>query len=219
MLNSRSRWKLRLLIVLCLLQGSHAWGQTPAENLRQAEFADVLSGEKFRLADPAESLAVVLIFLGHECPISNSYAKEIGRLCEEFAPQKVTFCVVYAEADLSSDDARQHAQEYGFPCPALLDPSFTLAREVGATIKPEVALLSPKLELLYRGRIDNRYLDFGKRREQVTSHDLREALQAVLAQKPIANRRTTAIGCDIDFPQQPVAPSKKGAESPCAPGR
>jgi hypothetical protein len=55
--------------------------------------------------------------------------------------------------------------------------------------------------LVYLGRIDNRYVGFGKRREQVTAHDLRDALEAVLAGRPVPRRRTEAVGCDIpDIP-------------------
>ena len=117
-------------------------------------------------------------------------------------PKKVAFCVVYADADISKDDARKHAKEYRFCCPAVLDPKMTLALKVGATVKPETAVLSPKGELLYLGRIDNRYVDFGKRREQVTSQELRDALVAVLAGKPVATPRSKAIGCDIDLPKK-----------------
>jgi hypothetical protein len=56
---------------------------------------------------------------------------------------------------------------------------------------------SPKRELLYRGRIDDRYVDFGKRRPEPMTHDLREALEAILAGRPVARPRTEPIGCDI----------------------
>ncbi len=164
------------------------------------EFVDVL-GDKHRLPGRDDCKAVVLLFVGHDCPISNSYAKEIVRLCDDFTPKKVAFCVVYADADLSQDDARRHAKEYGFRCPAVLDPRMVLALKVGATVKPEAAVLSATGELLYRGRIDNRYADFGKRREQVTSRELRDALETVLAGRPVATPRTQAIGCDIDLPK------------------
>jgi len=164
------------------------------------DFVDVL-GDTFHLPDSDECKAVVLLFVGHDCPISNGYAKEIVRLCKEYTPKKIAFCVVYADADLGADDARKHAKEFGYCCPAILDPKMTLALRFGATVKPEVAVLSPKGTLLYRGRIDDRYVDLGKRRELLTSRDLRDAIEAILADKPIAVPRTQAIGCDIDLPK------------------
>lgn len=164
-------------------------------------FVDVL-GDQYRLPGPDDCKAVVLLFVGHDCPISNGYTREIVRLGQEYAPQQVAFCVVYADADISLDDARKHAEEFGFCRPALLDPTMTLARRVGATVKPEAAVLSPKGELLYRGRIDDRYVELGKRRDQPTRRDLRDALEEVLAGKPVTTPRTKAIGCDIDLPKQ-----------------
>jgi hypothetical protein len=191
-----------LLIAVLLAAGSrHAQAEPPANKQARDEFVDVL-GEKYTLPGPDDCKAVVLLFVGYDCPISNSYTKEIVRLCNEFMPKKVAFCVVYADADISKDDARKHAKEYGFCCPAILDPKMTLALKVGATVKPEAAVLSPQGELRYLGRIDNRYVDFGKRREQVTSHELRDALDAVLAGKPVATPRVKALGCDIDLPKQ-----------------
>jgi hypothetical protein len=174
---------------------------SPADKPVKHEFVDVL-GDKYTLPGPDDCKAVVLLFVGYDCPISNSYSKEIVRLCKEFMPKKVAFCVVYADADINEDEARKHAKEYGFVCPAILDPEMTLARRVGATIKPEAAVLSPKGELLYLGRIDNRWVDFGKRREHVTCHELRDALGAVLAGRPIATPRVKGVGCDIDLPKK-----------------
>ena len=193
-----------LLITVLLLAAGSRPAQAeppPADKQVSDEFVDVL-GDKYTLPGPDDCTAVVLLFVGYDCPISNSYAKEIVRLCKEFMPKKVAFCVVYADADISQDDARKHAKEYGFCCPAVLDPKMTLALKVGATVKPETAVLSPKGELLYLGRIDNRYVDFGKRREQVTSQELRDALVAVLAGKPVATPRSKAIGCDIELPKK-----------------
>jgi hypothetical protein len=158
-------------------------------------------GKAFRLPRPGECRAVAIVFIGHDCPISNSYAPEIERLWKEFSREKVALYVVYADADLEREEARQHSQEYGFTCPAVFDPKLTLARRVGATIKPEAAVLSPEGKLLYLGRIDNRYADFGKRRDRATQNDLRDALTSILADKPVAEPRTKAVGCDIVFPQ------------------
>src|SRR5438046_2034566 len=91
-------------------------------------------GGTYRLPTSAECKAVVLVFVGHDCPISNAYAPEIGRLHREFAPKKIAFCVVYADADLSVAEARKHAEAFGYSCPAIVDPKMTLVRRIGATI-------------------------------------------------------------------------------------
>ncbi len=165
------------------------------------EFVDVL-GDKYALPGPDDCKAVVLLFFGHDCPISNGYTPEIVRLCKVYFPKQIAFCVVYADADLGADDARKHAKEYGLTCPAILDPKMSLALKIGATVKPEAAVLSPEGELLYLGRIDDIYADFGKRRAQPTCRELKDALDAILAGKAIEVARTKAIGCPIDFPEK-----------------
>jgi AhpC/TSA family len=144
----------------------------------------------------SEVVATVLIFFGHDCPMSNGYVPEINRLYKEFESKNIAFCIVYADADLSAKDAAKHAKEYGFACPAILDADLKLASTFGATV------LSADHALLYRGRIDDRYIDFGKLRSEPTVRELHAALSAVLAGKPIAVARAKAIGCDIDFPKQ-----------------
>lgn len=193
-----------MVVLLAFAMASGSYGCEPVKPAAHPvadEFVNVL-GEKYRLPGPDDCKAVVLIFLGHDCPISNGYAPEIVRLCKEYTPQKVAFCVVYADTDITKDDAHKHAKEYGYTCPAILDPEMTLALKVGATVKPEAAVLTPKGELLYRGRIDDMHIDFGKKRSQPTSRELKDALDAVLAEKPVAFARTKAVGCYIDLPQK-----------------
>lgn len=173
----------------------------PADNPLEDEFVDV-QGNTFRFPGPHDCKAVVLLFVGYDCPISNSYTPEVLRICKEYAPQKVAFCVVYADADITKDDARQHAEGYGYTCPAILDPEMKLARKTGATVKPEAVVLSPEGELLYRGRINDLYIDFGQKRPQATTHDLKNALDAILAGKAVPVALTKAVGCYIDLPEK-----------------
>lgn len=144
--------------------------------------------------------AVVLFFIAHDCPIANAYAPEMNRICAAYAPRKIAFYRVYAEQGLSAQAANKHAKDYGFRCPALLDPALAWARRIGATVTPEAAVLAPDGRLLYRGRIDDTYVDYGRRRDQPTTRDLRRALDAVLHGQPVPQRITKAVGCLIPRP-------------------
>ncbi len=143
--------------------------------------------------------ATVLIFFAHDCPMSNAYVPEIGRLNAEFTPRGAAFRIVYAERDLTAAKAKAHAKEFALPCPTIRDTGLKLAARVGATMTPQAAILSPRGELLYLGRIDDIYADYGKRRAQPQHRDLRDALAAVFAGRPVAEPRTPSLGCDIDF--------------------
>lgn len=149
------------------------------------------------LADRSGGKAVVLLFIARDCPISNAYAPEIKRLIARYTPLRIAFYLVYPDPDTSPAAAKQHAKDYGYSCPVLLDPAHRLVRKAGATVTPEAAVFARGGRLLYRGRIDDLYLGFGQRRDHATRHDLRDALDAVLAGRPAATPKTQAIGCFI----------------------
>jgi hypothetical protein len=143
----------------------------------------------------ASAKALVFIFILPDCPISNSYAAELKRLRGAF-PQ-IEFYLVYADPDVAVAEARQHSKDYDFGFPGLLDPAHQLVRKSGATRTPEAAVFSPEGKLLYRGRIDDRYVDFGKKRDQPGQRDLENALHAVSENKPARWPNEPPVGCYI----------------------
>lgn len=141
--------------------------------------------------------ATVLIFTTVDCPVANAFAPEIRRICEAYEHRRVAFFLVHVDPDLKAEAARRHAEEFGFKCPVLLDPRRQLVAAAGATMTPEAAVFDAAGRLVYRGRINNLYEDHGVKRQQPTRHDLREALDAVLAGKPVRERSSKVVGCDI----------------------
>jgi hypothetical protein len=91
------------------------------------------------------------------------------------------------------------AFSYGGAMEALRDPAHALVKFTKATITPEAAVVAGG-RVVYRGRIDDRYVDLGVERPSPTVHDLADALAAVLAGKPVPHATTQAVGCFIaDF--------------------
>jgi len=159
-------------------------------------FNDV-SGRTLRPADDPAAKAIVLIFVLPDCPICNAYIPELNRLHDEYAPRGAPVLLISEETEATPEKARDHVNEYKIQCPAVLDPQHTWAKRAEAKIAPEAAVFSASGELLYRGRIDDQYVALGKRRTVVTSHDLRDALEAILAGKPVPQPRSEAVGCPI----------------------
>jgi peroxiredoxin len=157
-------------------------------------------GRRHTAREWKEARAVALFFIAAECPISNRYAPEINRIVADYATRGVAFYGVHSDQDVGAEASRRHARDYGFDFPVLLDPAQTLANQTGVTLTPTAVILSPAGELLYRGRIDNRYLDFGKYRDTGVRPDLRLALDAVIAGKPVAEKYTKSIGCALPPP-------------------
>ncbi|HTM50851.1 MAG TPA: redoxin family protein [Bryobacteraceae bacterium] len=142
--------------------------------------------------------ASVLFFVTSDCPISNSYAPEIQRICSEYSPRGVACNLIYVDPDLTPADVRKHTAEFGYKgMPAILDSAQQLVRAAGATTTPEAALIGRSGQVLYRGRIDNLYAALGKRRPAATEKDLRKALDETLAGRPVSTPKTKAIGCYI----------------------
>jgi thiol-disulfide isomerase/thioredoxin len=167
-----------------------------AGNLPRFSLADT-AGQMHTPAEWTFKKAVVLIFVSTDCPLSNRYVPELKRIETAYAPRGIAFYAVQGDATIAVQEVRQHAKEFAYTFPYLLDPGESLASYTGADVTPEAAVLRPNGELLYLGRIDNRLEDFGHERVQVTQFDLREALDAVLAGKAVPHPRTRALGCAI----------------------
>jgi peroxiredoxin len=143
--------------------------------------------------------AIVVFFTTTDCPLSNNDVPEMNRTQRDYASRGVAFYAVQADTTIADADVVQHTKDYQFSFPVLFDPHQMLAKMTGATTIPSAAVLTPDGTLLYLGRIDNRVEDFNVRRQEPTKFDLREALDAVLAGKPVAHPRTKAFGCAINF--------------------
>ena len=156
-----------------------------------------LQGVSHQPLSPGADRAAVLVFIRTDCPVSNTYAPEINRLVNEYGGKKIAFYVVYAMKDLSESDARQHVKAFGYSCPAIIDRRHELVDAVGATVTPEAAVIDRDGEVAYRGRIDDLFVAIGRQRYQASTHDLRDALDLILAGRPIAVPRTRAVGCAI----------------------
>jgi len=140
----------------------------------------------------------VLFFVSSDCPVSNSYAPEIQRLCNEYGMKGIACQLVYEDVGLDTTSMRKHLHEYRYDgMPAVIDGNRKIANRSRATVTPEAVVIDSRGEIRYRGRIDNFYAALGKPRQQVTAHDLRDALDAVLAGKPVPNPETKALGCYI----------------------
>jgi thiol-disulfide isomerase/thioredoxin len=150
---------------------------------------------------PAGTKAIVFLFTSTECPISNRYAPEIKRLVETFGPKGVVFRLVYPNRVEASHAIRDHVKAFAYPVSVepFRDPQMALAKFTGATITPEAAVVVDG-KVVYHGRIDDRYVDFGVDRPEPTVRDLSDALQAALTGRAVARPVTRAIGCFIaDF--------------------
>jgi hypothetical protein len=139
--------------------------------------------------------AHVFIFTTSDCPISNRYAPEITRLATVFADRGIRFWLVYPVPSDTARLAREHTERFGLTLPVVRDTLFELVRLTGVTVTPEVAVIERGGRQIYRGRIDDRYVDFGRDRPAPTTRDLQNVLDAIVAGRPVTPGTTKAIGC------------------------
>ena len=159
-----------------------------------------LDGRVRRPFTPSRA-AAVLLFVSTDCPISNAYAPEIQSVCRSSVARGVDCLVIYEDAQVGVAQAREHRKAYGFgDIPAAVDARRTMATAAGATITPEAVVIDKKGAVRYRGRIDDVYVDLGRRRPAPTTHDLRDAIDAVVAGQGVPRQSTPALGCYIAPP-------------------
>jgi hypothetical protein len=146
---------------------------------------------------PTAPRASVLFFITTDCPIANSFAPEINRITAEYGPRGVAFSMVYTDLRQPAEAARRHASEYGYGSPVQVDTGRVLSRQHGVKVTPEAVVLDAEGARVYRGRIDDRYLAPGQYRINPTTRELRDAIEAVLAGRPVPVAETAAAGCPL----------------------
>jgi hypothetical protein len=155
------------------------------------------------VVDPLKASAgkvVVLIFVRVECPISNRYSPTIQKMIQRIGREnagRVAFWLVYPDRSESAEQIRKHEKEFGYDLPALRDVQRSLVAESHAQTTPEAAVFDANHKLIYHGRIDNLFEDFGRARPAATTHELEDAIHAALDGKEVANASVPGVGCYI----------------------
>ena len=162
---------------------------------------DTVSGKVVSLSDIRSDKATVVMFLCNHCPYVIHTNPEIIRLAREYQEKGVRFVAI------SSNDAakypqdgpeemKKHAKKVGYPFSYLYDESQEVARAYDAACTPDFYVFDGQLRLAYRGRLDGSRPGSGI---PLTGKDLRAALDAVLAGKPVAEQQYPSAGCNIKW--------------------
>jgi len=192
-----------LIAVLVVLQAA-ATGRAE-EPLRigdragKIRFTDIRSLPR-TLDDFGAKKAFVLAFTNTSCPVAQRYLPVLQALEKEFRGKDVQFIAVNSAAEDTLIAAATQAVKFDVEFPVVKDLDAAVAHALGVTRTPEVAVLDGERRLRYRGRIDDQYRLRGHRKD-ASSHDLKDALEAILAGKPVPASETEVDGCPITFPK------------------
>jgi thiol-disulfide isomerase/thioredoxin len=154
------------------------------------------AGKAWSLDDVKDCKATVVVFIGTQCPVNNAYMPRLAELHKDYADKGVAFVAINANEHDSAEAIAEHAKQYKLAFPVLRDDRQLAADRFGAERTPEAFVLDAQFTVRYRGRIDDQY-GIGFQRPQPTRRDLAEALDDVLAGKPVSQAKTTAPGCII----------------------
>lgn len=140
------------------------------------------------------SRPTVYVFLAEGCPVCQFYTLRLRELQQEFGAQ-VRWVAVFPNRLSTDSSALQFLLTHDLAMQIRLDPELVFCKVYGVTTTPEVVVKDERNRLRYRGRIDDRYYAPGKRRQQVTRHDLLSVLQRILKGEEFTFQQTEAIGC------------------------
>jgi peroxiredoxin len=202
--GSKVRWSVGLLsLAAALAAGAGAVG-AGAEVLdrgvgqRVANFTlNDAHGKAVSLYGFHGKKAVVLVFLGTDCPVANLYAPRLVELERAYRDRGVVFLGINSNAHESADDVAEHARKYEIDFPVLTDPLNRVADNLMAERTCEALVVDGRAVLRYRGAIDDQYGQ-GTRRPSASKSYLRDALEALLAGKPVEVAATPVVGCLLD---------------------
>jgi len=159
-----------------------------------------VDGKMTSLDDYADKAAVVVVFTCNHCPTAIQYEDRLIELQNDYADKGVQLIAINPnETDGHPTDSFEHmverAAQKGFNFPYLRDETQDIARAYGAKRTPHVFLLDGDRTVVYEGRIDDNPDD----PSAVGRHDLREAIDEVLAGKPVSVPNTKSIGCNVKW--------------------
>ncbi|MCS6976053.1 MAG: redoxin domain-containing protein [Gemmatales bacterium] len=203
-MTARMRLRLFRLVAWLSVAGlvllgsaSPSLSSTPGQVIEDFSLTDI-NGKSWSLQANGGKKATVLVFVSTECPMSNAYLSGLVEMAKAYEPKGVAFAAINANREEDPKLIAAHAREFGVTFPVLLDPKQIAVQKLQPAVNPEAFVLDAERKLRYRGRIDNAYSARLVRNPQVTRHDLREALDEILAGKPVSVPVTKAFGCAIE---------------------
>lgn len=134
----------------------------------------------------------VLIFIATKCPVSNAYNDRMEKLAQDYKAKGVNVIGINSNNTEPATEVKSHAGEKHLTFTILKDDGNKIADRLGATRTPEAYVIDASGKLVYHGRLDN-----SQKVEGITSNDVREALDEMLAGKPISKTGGAAFGCTI----------------------
>jgi len=159
------------------------------------------NGNTVSLADLKDSPALLVIFMCNHCPYVKHIRAGLAQLAHDYQPKRVAIVGINSNdvANYPEDSPARMKDEVksaGYIFPYLYDETQAVAKAYRAACTPDIFLFDKNRKLVYRGQLDDSRPGNGI---PVTGKDLRAALDAVLAGKPVPPNQKASIGCNIKW--------------------
>jgi peroxiredoxin len=178
------------------------------QRLSNFTLKDVTNGRSLMLYGFQGRKAIVLVFLGNECPIGNLYVPRLVEINREFSKKNVVMLGINSNAHETEADVARFVKDRGIDFPVFKDPQNLVADSALVERTCEVIVLDGFARIVYRGAIDDQHLQ-GKSKDAPDHNYLRDALAALVSGAKVPVRATTVAGCLIDrVPPRPLDPSR-----------
>jgi len=178
------------------------------KRLPSLRFTDI-DGKTHTSADAKKHKAVVFALTNTTCPLCRKHGPTLGALSRKYSEKGIPFVFVNPAVFEEEHELRADIKNYGFVGPYIHDDKEALAITLRALTTADAFVMLPDQTLVYRGAVDDRY-GLGFAREKARNHFLADALDAVLAGKPVPQPATWAPGCALDLELDPPAVMPKG---------
>lgn len=144
---------------------------------------------------------LLVVFMCNHCPYVKHVAPMLAKLADEYQARGVGVVGISSNdvasyPDDSPEKMKTEAAEQGYRFPYLYDESQAVAQSYRAACTPDFYLFDAELKLVYRGQMDETR---PKQGSQPTGHDLKAALDALLAGQPQPQPQRPSIGCNIKW--------------------
>jgi thiol-disulfide isomerase/thioredoxin len=162
---------------------------------------DVVSGRTITLSSFKDGAALLVMFICRHCPFVKHVGQELARIGADYGGRGLGIVAISAnDAANYPDDAPHHlkemAGELGFSFPFCYDETQEVAKAYKAACTPDFFLFDKGRRLVYRGQLDDSRPESGI---PVTGRDLRAAIDAALASRPVDPNQRPSVGCNIKW--------------------
>ena len=162
---------------------------------------DTVSGKELSLSKLKSNIATVIFFICNHCPFVKHIQKQLAQLAKDYQSRGIAFIAInsndiISHPDDSPEKMKETAVREGYSFPYLFDATQEVAKAYQAACTPDFYIFDQSMRCVYRGQLDD---SRPGNDVPVTGHDIRAALEAVLAGKPVSTNQKSSIGCNIKW--------------------